>query len=73
MAFGIRARRFTVLALGPAHGDGSGPSIAESIPEDALDPWLDTLAALARNRVEQRATWDAEARLRVAIRARSEE
>lgn len=73
MAFGIRARGFVAPAL--AHiPDGERPSIDGPNSEPvAINAWLDTLHALAGKRSQQRLTWDAEARLRLAVRARRAE
>jgi hypothetical protein len=67
----VRARRFAALALGQVAQDDGWQSIAERGPEAAsLDRWLDTLHALAGKRSQQRLAWDAEGRLRLAVRAR---
>jgi len=73
MAFGIHARRFAALAR--VHGTGNLrlPIDHPAPAGESIDPWLDTLEALARKRVEQREELAAEARLRIAIRARRDE
>jgi hypothetical protein len=62
------------MALGYIADDGPGPAIADPPPGAAsLDPWLDTLEALARKRVGQREAWVAEARTRLAFRRECDE
>lgn len=74
MTTGVRAGMVAALALRQVARGDSRRSLAAPEPEaPSLDSWLNTLHALARKRVEQREDWAAEARLRLAMRARRQE